>query len=76
MITLLITNVYVSDGAYYITCNNDETAVFKRSSDTDILGLPSWSTMLADLVDAHGASLEGKTLVVTSTSITVLVELQ
>lgn len=74
--TLRITNVFVSDGSYSITCDNDETAIFTRTSGTDILGLPQWSSILADLVDAHGTSLEGKYLVITSTSISVLAELQ
>lgn len=73
--TLLITNVYQSDGVYYLTVNGDETAVFTRTPEVDILGLQQWSNIFADLIDAHGTSLEGKSLVITSTSIGIIAEL-
>ncbi len=74
--TLLITNVYVLDGYYSVTCDNGESAIFTRTTGTDVLGLPLWSSILADLIDTHGTALEGKYLVITSTSITVVAELQ
>lgn len=72
--TLLITNVYQADGIYYITCDSNYSATFTRDNAEDILGLPSWTTMLADLIDQYGSGLEGKTLTVDTSSFnTVLV---
>lgn len=66
--TLLITNVYQVDGTYYITCTDELSVTFTRDNAEDILGLPSWTTILADLIDQYGSGLEGKSLVVDTAS--------
>jgi hypothetical protein len=73
--TIVIQNVFVSDGVYTVVTTDGDTSNFTRQSSLDVCNLPNWSMILADLIDTYGIALEGKSLTIDTSSITVIVEL-
>ena len=73
MYTFVVESLSVNDGEYCMSATDGTASMWTRNTNFQVMNLPSWNEILADLIDSQGDLLIGKTITVDVTNANVVV---